>query len=204
MKTKNKAIKRKLFRQLDSLSFDIGKNCIKALEISKGCEKYIKNNIKSDFRVGLEMLRVAMFSATENLEANISFSGKKGFEKELKGLREALDKAQESALTLDSNWGKLSNDDLVVSKEPCQDVDAWWQNIQTTEEVTPLASRVLRCYKNTQKSMQRAQQLLKPWVIRHLKPKHLPEPYLDRRRRRRLCGESICLNCNEDNHNGIS
>lgn len=83
MDTKNKEIRRKFFKELDALAFDIGNSCVEVLKISKKSEKYIKVNIKSDFRIGLEMVRVSMFSAVQNMETNLVISGKKGFERVL-------------------------------------------------------------------------------------------------------------------------
>jgi len=80
MDEKNKEIRKSLFKELDAMSLDIANSCVRVVEISKKSEKYIKTNIKSDFSVGLEMVRVSMFSAVGNMEANLIISGKKGFE----------------------------------------------------------------------------------------------------------------------------
>src|SRR3990172_396553 len=49
--------------------------------------------------------------------------------------------------------------------------------------------------------MKKAEEALKPWVIRHLKAKKLPEPYNHIDRRIRLLGSAITGEDNEENGN---
>jgi len=123
-------------------------------------------------------------------------SGLDGFRKTVRRLRDALDAAQTSAVALDSAWGLLRAEDLlpvVENKEdatgdPAEDVgdvESWWNSRNERTDLTPHARTVINRYDTTLTRMRAAERLLKPWVIRHLKPRHLPEkPDHDRRVRR--------------------
>lgn len=129
--------------------------------------------------------------------------GMESFKRRMQDLRAALDKAQESATTLDATWGKLTTDDLSV--EGCQydDIEKWWRVIQNKQDLNPELEKISRCYQQTATAMKSAEHLLKPWVIRHLKPRFLPEPWSRNERRIRLPGELICLKPVNNSHNGI-
>lgn len=64
--------KKLAYRNLDNITFDLGKNCIKILEVAKDVRIFIKKSIVSDFYVGLSFVRGALFSSVKNLEANSS------------------------------------------------------------------------------------------------------------------------------------
>ena len=102
--------------------------------------------------------------------------GLKEFKHMLSDLRSALDSAQEAAVTLDLQWGRLSVEDLIIGKAKYEDVESWWQHIDGNDALTPPARQVMECYERVKKRMGEAEQLLRPWVIRHIKKKHLPKP----------------------------
>lgn len=118
---------------------------------------------------------------------------REGFEGERLTLRAALDAAQESAVTLDAAWGKLCPDDLVVDGTAYEDSAAWWEALRRRSGATPASQGVYRAFSETYQRMKKAEQLLQPWVIRHLKPRVLPEPNVETHRRQRWPGRAILL-----------
>lgn len=100
--------------------------------------------------------------------------GKEKFVHDLEELRLSLDTAQRSALSLDSAWSLLKPEDLAVGQRQFSDVEEWWQAISATAPTTATAVHVRNCFTIAKEKMKRAEQLLAPWVIRHQKPKNLP------------------------------
>ncbi len=117
--------------------------------------------------------------------------GQNGFEQEKKQLRSSLDVAQETAITLDKTWGRLCAQDLKINGVTYDDSASWWEALNVSDELTPPAVDVLQCYENTKLKMNDAQQHLSKWVVRHLKPRHLPGDHSDVFRRQRLVGSAI-------------
>ena len=117
--------------------------------------------------------------------------GREEFQAKVSAVRSALDAAQEASLRLDDAWGRLRETHLVVDGHTHTDLEEWWRVVSTREQNAPEVDRVLRCFSSTQERMLEAQRLLRPWIIRHLKPRHLPEPHLAVSRRTRLTGRSI-------------
>ncbi|MCM8827232.1 MAG: cyclodeaminase/cyclohydrolase family protein [Candidatus Omnitrophica bacterium] len=72
------SLKRKRhLKNLVNLTYDLGYSCVKVLDITKISLPYIKRSIISDFYIGWEMVRVALFSSIKNLEANQTMFGMK-------------------------------------------------------------------------------------------------------------------------------
>ncbi len=117
--------------------------------------------------------------------------GQEHFQKSILRLRELLDAAQESAVTLDHAWGQLKKEDLAIEGKHCSDIAIWWKVVSEGAPCTAQADRVLECFRRVQTKMREAEDALAPWVIRHIKAKDLPEPFGGTKRRDRLVGESI-------------
>jgi len=117
--------------------------------------------------------------------------GREEFWRQVATLRDQLDKAQQAALTLDSHWGQLREDDLVLDGKPTASVDAWWTGLVSAKERSPQAEQVLTSYRSTAAHMRAAEVSLRPWVIRHLRPRTLPAPWHNQKRRVRLGGRAI-------------
>jgi superfamily II DNA or RNA helicase len=117
--------------------------------------------------------------------------GRVEFRQKVATLREQLDSAQEAALTLDAAWGLLREDDLVLDGEPVTSVDKWWQALRGGQSRTAQAERVLNSFDRTHSRMRAAEESLRWWVIRHLKARTLPAPWLGQTRRVRLPGSAI-------------
>jgi superfamily II DNA or RNA helicase len=117
--------------------------------------------------------------------------GREGFLVKVSELRKGLDSAQESALRLDDAWGRLRSEDLMICEEAYADTDRWWECVQSATSLSSQTERVLHCYRLAEERMRAAEHILKPWVIRHLKPRVLPEPYQGEPRRKKFPGRSI-------------
>lgn len=89
-------------------------------------------------------------------------------------LRKALDLAQLVATELDKAWGKLSAADLAGSDGQQLDLEAWWARAKADPQAQPPRVQVvLRAYARAIEAMRSAQELLRPWVIRHLRSREL-------------------------------
>lgn len=112
------------------------------------------------------------------------------YKAELKQLGQVLDDAQAAALRLDRVWGRLGPEHLTNSDGVVLDVDDWWQQAQT-EDGEGIAAQVADHVTRTKQAMEAAEHALSPWVLRYLKPSHLPDmPYVPRRVV--LPGAAIC------------
>lgn len=117
--------------------------------------------------------------------------GREGFEKEIVDLRRVLDAAQAAATSLDALWGRLTTDDLRVEDRSFATADEWWAAARGTNGQTPTARAALDMYEATFARMREAEKALRPWVIRHLKPKMLPAPHHQVKRRTPIVGGAI-------------
>jgi hypothetical protein len=130
--------------------------------------------------------------------------GLEHFQKTVNQLRNLLDGAQEAAVTLDHAWGQLAPEDLILNGEPVSEVETWWGSILVGTPCSLQAQRVLECYNRVREKMKAAEQDLSPWVIRHIKPKFLPEPYCSKPRRDLMIGAAIFPDLETTNEEGIS
>jgi len=95
------------------------------------------------------------------------------YREELQSLRGKLDRAQSMALTLNETWGRLTTDDLVADGVACGDIDAWWPAANSAASLTGLGQQIVDTVKRTKADFRSAEETLRPWVIRHLRPKTL-------------------------------
>ena len=130
--------------------------------------------------------------------------GRLEFRQQVATLRERLDAAQEAALTLDAAWGQLRQDDLVLNGEAATSVERWWEGLALAASRTPQAERVLANFQRTHSRMRAAEESLRPWVIRHLKPRTLPAPWLGHVRRIRIIGRAILDDIGDESTPGLS
>jgi superfamily II DNA or RNA helicase len=130
--------------------------------------------------------------------------GRLEFQQQVATLRERLDAAQEAALTLDAAWGQLRQDDLVLDGNPIANAEAWWEGLASTASRTPQAERVLASFQRTHSKMRAAEESLRPWVIRHLKSRTLPAPWLGQVRRVRVSGRAILDDIGDESTPGLS
>ncbi len=129
--------------------------------------------------------------------------GREGFDNSLQELRAGLDAAQSAAITLDNAWGHLRVGDLTVGRSTFSDVASWWDTARNSDDLTPPGTQVVGCYGSTAANMRQTEKLLKPWVIRHLKPKQFPKEMGQRNRRLVLPGGAIKTDKESDGVSGI-
>jgi hypothetical protein len=118
-------------------------------------------------------------------------AGRDSFKKQMLMLRQRLDAAQEAALCFDAAWGKLTWQDVVVDRQHFDDVEAWWGKISDAKQASQTVENVLACHRRAEKELRAAEAALKPWVIRHRRPRELTGRFAGRPRRQRLPGRSI-------------
>lgn len=133
----------------------------------------------------------AVLDRFKGIAWNLPHHGKPWFEDKLMAVRKALDAAQESALRLDDAWGRLRHEHLFIDGQIIADIEHWWEMVHGRTDNPAEVERVLRCYQTAHDNMREAERLLKPWVIRHLKPRQLPKPNESISRRMRLPGRAI-------------
>lgn len=103
------------------------------------------------------------------------------FVAEVSTLAGALDDARAAALRLDRAWGKLTPESAVVDDGAEAGSDEWWETLKKSPE-EGLPGQVVAQVESTRQAMHAAGRLLSPWVLRHLKSRHLPDrPEVERR-----------------------
>lgn len=130
--------------------------------------------------------------------------GKNGFAERRKELRAALDGAQHAAVNLDFSWGRLKEEDLQAGNRSFSNVEEWWSEARNGLGLTSSAEDVLRSFQRTKERMKNAEKHLRPWVIRHLKPRRMPTGGSTIERRKRLVGKAICSDVGDSDQAGIS
>jgi superfamily II DNA or RNA helicase len=110
------------------------------------------------------------------------------FKEEIKELCGALDDGQAAALRLDQSWGRLTEDHLVDGDGRAMTVERWWETAQAAAD--GVAAQAVACVASASIAMRGAQQRLRPWVLRHRKPHHLPG-VPSRARRENFPGDAI-------------
>lgn len=129
--------------------------------------------------------------------------GRTGFKDEIALLRTSLDAAQSATLTLDKAWGHLQPDDLGIEGKRYERSEEWWAALRDDGKVTPAGDMVRQSYDNARRCMREAEQLLRPWVLRHLKRRFLPLPHADVKRRCVLPGRSIQVDGANNDEEGL-
>jgi superfamily II DNA or RNA helicase len=103
------------------------------------------------------------------------------FVSEVSTLAGALDDARAAALRLDRAWGKLTPESASDDDGPAAGSDGWWEALKESHD-EGFAGQVVAQVESTRRAMSVAEDLLRPWVLRHLKSRHLPgRPDVERR-----------------------
>jgi len=126
---------------------------------------------------------------------------RESFTAELRMLRARLDAAQLAAAKLDHAWGQLRRDDLVADGRRYSSAAAWWARLAPTSRrataadssaLTGAGRAVVRSCQEAAARLADANEALRPWVIRHAKPRTLPsDGGAQVERRRRFPGLSV-------------
>jgi hypothetical protein len=107
-------------------------------------------------------------------------------------LKVLLDRSQERAIALDAAWGRLRSEDLCVDGQVFTDADAWYTAINgPAHSLSDRAAFALDLAEATGKDMKEAERALRPWVIRHLKPRDMRVGNATIARRKRFTGSEI-------------
>ena len=103
------------------------------------------------------------------------------FVSEVSTLAGVLDDARAAALRLDRAWGKLTPESASDDSGPAVGSDGWWEALKESHD-EGFAGQVVAQVESTRRAMSAAEGLLRPWVLRHLKSRHLPDrPDVERR-----------------------
>ncbi|MBI4602822.1 MAG: hypothetical protein HY721_12770 [Planctomycetes bacterium] len=95
---------------------------------------------------------------------------------ELARLGESLDRAQIESLQLDRLWGDLGPEDVDGDVDVVGDGGAgssWWQRLLAARPADGRLARVLGQYERTREALRAAQEHLRPWIIRHRRPREI-------------------------------
>jgi superfamily II DNA or RNA helicase len=120
-------------------------------------------------------------------------SGKDHFPQTLGTLEDVLNNAQDAALRLERAWGRLTPAHLCDESGTPMAPDVWWQHLRAAPVPDGLPAEVQVRYEQCHAKMREAETLLRPWVVRHLKPRTLPRgsESVPPKRREVLSGASI-------------
>ena len=107
------------------------------------------------------------------------------FERRMEKLSRALNETYTTTTWLDDKWSALKPEDIRLNGEAVDDVEAWWRRLEEpgTGQVPERVKLVLQSYGAAREKIREAEKMLRPWVIRHRRPRQLPEVELPRRRR---------------------
>jgi hypothetical protein len=100
--------------------------------------------------------------------------GREGFRQSIRTLEEKLDDAQHSAVRLEQVWGRLREDYLRAADGSVLTPEEWWRAVDTEGRGDGTAAEVRLRYAQCLEKMRQAEADLRPWIIRHRKPRHLP------------------------------
>jgi ERCC4-related helicase len=106
---------------------------------------------------------------------NAPIKGQEFYKNQLNCLRSTLDIGQEAALRLDKSWGDLKEQDLEINNVLFPNVDVWWAAAKVTElNLLNSKTQTIRTrLQDVKLKLKKAENHLKPFVIRHMKPRYL-------------------------------
>lgn len=112
---------------------------------------------------------------------------KPAFEADMAALRSHLDALQCAAADLDEKWKLIQAADV---GDGVGALDSWWNCVESDPARQPERVQVVhRAFEHTRRSMTLAGDALRPWVIRHVRPKRIADSTVDRRHE--LPGDAI-------------
>lgn len=145
------------------------------------------------FQLGHEELCSVLdrFDGIDWTPARAPSCGRAGFTDARRQMRSTLDAAQEAAIALDHAWGRMKPHDLVVDDADFDDSAQWWDHARRGEQLSGNAADVVRCYERARKRLKEAEREIRPWIIRHLKPRRLSGAARGQLRREKHPGGAI-------------
>lgn len=116
-----------------------------------------------------ELIRVLLSFAAVRFNGDLAPAGDRdGFEATIGRLHEALDANRRAGRHLDRLWGTICPEML-----DGQDVGQWWARVRQAP-ADDCQRRLVDAIDECRKTRDVAQALLRPWLIRHNRPAHLP------------------------------
>jgi len=143
------------------------------------------------------------FEGISWVDGNAPPISENAFREQIKQLHEALNAAQEAGVRLDTAWGTLRQEHILMDGEAPASIDEWWNHVRQREDQVDEVQQVLTRYAQAKDKLQTAEALLRPWVVRHQRAKLLPEPFHDVMRRVRMPGAAI-LDDKFDKEQGVN
>jgi len=128
----------------------------------------------------------------------------KGYEDILADIRQSLDSAQEAAVRLDCIWGNLKHADLISGDETFTSTEDWWPCALDSTNLTTPAEQVIQRFNQARIKMREAEEQIKPWLIRHSRPRELSTESGPVKRRLRYSGRNILHNQIEEEAAGLN
>ena len=117
--------------------------------------------------------------------------GRKAFQLDLKKIRSKLDAAQEIAVRLDHLWGRLRPEDLTIDGQLIDSIEEWWGLAQHRNGISAAGEQIINRFQMAKIRMREAEDSLKPYLIRHSRPKTFHVEQKEIPRRKRYAGRAI-------------
>ncbi len=133
---------------------------------------------------------------------NAPSGGSEGFTASINELEQKLDAAKQATSRLEAAWGQLKPDDLRINGSVTDNVEQWWQHVASADSPAdhlPIALEILKKTTEADKYMRNAEELLKPFVIRHLRDR----TFNGHLRRERKPGDAILTDQADNKDRGI-
>ena len=140
-----------------------------------------------------ELLRVlGLFGSVSWTPRKAGAIGAEDFIEMMAELRKRLDQAQERAQRFDEMWGRLRREDLFIDGEAYANTETWFPIAESADHLlSEIGRAAVACAQEAESSMKKAEAALKPWVIRHLKPRQMVSRGKLVDRRKRIVGAGI-------------
>jgi len=96
------------------------------------------------------------------------------FRQSVDRLEQALSDTQAASLRLDRAWGRLKASHLENADGRFLSCEEWRSSMRSTPPTDEVSSEICARFEQCNQKMREAETLIRPWVIRHLKPRTLP------------------------------
>ena len=135
-----------------------------------------------------ELIRVLQRFTDVHWDKNSECMAPTVLQENLKALGDALTESQQAAIQLQKSWQRMGPSDLPADIEPTQ----WWQTIQEQDlhSISPRQRALRDSFEKCLKARRKAQDQLRPWLIRFNKTDNWAGSSIERRRR--FYGKEIC------------
>ena len=141
-----------------------------------------------------ELIRVLQRFTDVHWDKNSECMAPTVLQENLKALGAALTESQQAAIQLQKSWQRMGPSDLPADIEPTQ----WWQTIQEQDlhSISPRQRALRDSFEKCLRARSKAQDQLRPWLIRFNKTEKWTGLSIERRRR--FYGKEICNQGNSE------